>query len=282
MGDPAEPIAGLSAGERKINITQINEMITCKICSGYLVDATTVTECLHTFCKSCIVKHLEDHINCPECEVMIHQSHPLDYIAYDRTMQDIVYKLVPNLEADEYKREREFYAERGLPCPKDLEEESAQDAAQKAEEEDQTPDANTNMDYHRFDEQVNLLLESSDPDTFPDLKRKFVRVSSLATITHLKKFLAMKVLPPPSEEKDKDVDTDLADRFREIDITCDGELIPKDHTLKFVYITRWRTKEPPLHLVFSPKISLENDVVDGDITEWKLQPKLSYDDDDEN
>ena len=73
------------------------------------MDATTVTECLHTFCKSCIVKHLEDNINCPECEVgrdpvlfcvphlavqvMIHQSHPLDYIAFDRTMQDIVYKV---------------------------------------------------------------------------------------------------------------------------------------------------------------------------------------------
>ena len=60
----------LTAGENKINICQINEMITCKvrprstfhvpfcilisfqqICSGYLVDATTVTECLHTFCK---------------------------------------------------------------------------------------------------------------------------------------------------------------------------------------------------------------------------------------
>ena len=24
---------------------------------------------------------------------MIHQSHPLDYIAFDRTMQDIVYKV---------------------------------------------------------------------------------------------------------------------------------------------------------------------------------------------
>jgi hypothetical protein len=36
--------------------------------------------------------------------VTIHQSHPLDYIAFDRTMQDIVYKLVPNLETDEYRR----------------------------------------------------------------------------------------------------------------------------------------------------------------------------------
>ena len=93
MIDTAAAIAAVSTGERKINICDINEMITCKICSGYLVDATTVTECLHTFCKSCIVKHLEDNIHCPECDVMIHQSHPLDYIAFDRTMQDIVYKV---------------------------------------------------------------------------------------------------------------------------------------------------------------------------------------------
>ena len=33
---------------------------------------------------------------------MIHQSHPLDYIAFDRTMQDIVYKLVIN-ELVKYK-----------------------------------------------------------------------------------------------------------------------------------------------------------------------------------
>jgi len=267
----------LAAGENKINICQINEMITCKICSGYLVDATTVTECLHTFCKSCIVKHLEDNINCPECEVMIHQSHPLDYIAFDRTMQDIVYKLVPSLEKDEYKRERDFYAERGMPCPKDLEEEAPEDEVHKSNEQQAAPEPGSTHDYHRFAEQVNLMLESADTGELPDLERKFVRVSSLATITHLKKFLALKVL--------KDDGKDLEDKHRDIDITCEGELIPKDHTLKFVYVTRWRTKEPPLHLVYRTKINLDTETGDGkdaDIPEWKLQPKLSYDDDDDN
>ena len=84
--------------EKRCLLRDLNEMITCKICRGYLIDATTVTECLHTFCKSCIVKHLEDANTCPECEHMIHQSHPLDYIAFDRTMQDLVYKIVPDLE----------------------------------------------------------------------------------------------------------------------------------------------------------------------------------------
>lgn len=36
--------------ERTIKLKTLNIHITCKICRGYLVDATTVTECLHT-CK---------------------------------------------------------------------------------------------------------------------------------------------------------------------------------------------------------------------------------------
>lgn len=138
--------------EKRCQLRTLNEMITCKICHGYLIDATTVTECLHTFCKSCIVKHLEDANTCPECEDLIHQSHPLDYIAFDRTMQDLVYKIVPELEKGEYDRERKFYAERGLPCPKDqLAEENEDIDHAEEEEESRTPDANTNMDFHRFD-----------------------------------------------------------------------------------------------------------------------------------
>lgn len=53
---------------------------------------------LCSVCKSCLVKHLEENNTCPTCENVIHQSHPLQYISFDRTMQDIVYKLVPNLQ----------------------------------------------------------------------------------------------------------------------------------------------------------------------------------------
>ena len=106
-----------------------------------------------------------------------------------------------------------------------------------------------NFFWHRFDEQVNLVLKSSDPEKLPELSRKFVRVSALATITHLKKFIAIKVLNMPKDDEDI---------FRDIDITCEGELIPKDHTLKFVYVTRWRTKDPPLHLVYRYLCSRQN------------------------
>ena len=243
--------------EKRCQLRTLNEMITCKICSGYLIDATTVTECLHTFCKSCIVKHLEDANSCPECDDLIHQSHPLDYIAFDRTMQDLVYKIVPDLEKGEYDRERKFYADRGLPCPKDQLAEENEEAKNEAEEEEsRTPDANTNMDFHRFDEQVSLLLECNDPavgsaanggsssSPLKGLKRKFIRCSSLATVTHMKKFVAKKLL-------------NSVERYKDIEITCNDEPLYKDHTLKFVYVTRWRTKEPPMRLMYKTKVEEE-------------------------
>ena len=68
-------------------------------------------------------------------------------------------KIVPMLEENEYKRERKFYSDRGLPCPKDLalEQESEEKKAAEAEAA-MTPDANTNMDFHRYDEQVSWLV----------------------------------------------------------------------------------------------------------------------------
>ena len=51
---------------------------------------------------------------------------------------------------------------------------------------------------------MNLLLSSSDPSSLPELERKFVRVSCLATITHLKKFLAIKVLGKEVIDEDED------------------------------------------------------------------------------
>lgn len=39
--------------ERRVKLKTINPHITCKICGGYFIDATTVTECLHT-CEFCL------------------------------------------------------------------------------------------------------------------------------------------------------------------------------------------------------------------------------------
>lgn len=85
-----------------VKLSELNEFISCPVCQGYLIDATTVNECLHTFCKSCIVKHIKsDNNECPKCKTIIHERRPLDYIIHDRNKQDIVYKLVPQLYISE-------------------------------------------------------------------------------------------------------------------------------------------------------------------------------------
>lgn len=85
-------------GSATIKLSDLNEFISCPVCQGYLIDATTINECLHTFCKSCIVKHIKnDHNACPKCNTIIHERRPLDYIILDRNKQDVVYKLVPQL-----------------------------------------------------------------------------------------------------------------------------------------------------------------------------------------
>ncbi|XP_022687402.1 polycomb group RING finger protein 3-like isoform X2 [Varroa jacobsoni] len=252
--------------ERRIALRSLTAYLSCRICRGYLIEATTVTECLHTFCKSCLVKHLEERNTCPQCETLIHQSHPLNYIAYDRTMQDVVYRLVPELQKKELKREWEFYENKGLAFPrtlppnlqallKDVQAEkpesgsasasgsSAAGCARDGAGADEENQAANHGDCHRMDEQVNLLLESDAPLSLRSLERAFIRVSTQATVTHLKKYLAKKIFNTTS-------------KYNEVEILCNRELLGKDHTLKFVCVTRWRFKEPPLRLHYRPKMEL--------------------------
>ena len=61
-------------------------------------------------CKSCLLRHFESGENtCPTCEIVIHQSHPSHYVSYDRTMQALVYKLVPGLHEEEIRRREQYH-----------------------------------------------------------------------------------------------------------------------------------------------------------------------------
>lgn len=42
----------------RIPITLLNEHLTCKLCKGYFIDATTIIECLHT-CKFLLIEVIQ-------------------------------------------------------------------------------------------------------------------------------------------------------------------------------------------------------------------------------
>lgn len=93
---------------QKVKIRDLNAHIVCSLCAGYYIDATTITECLHTFCRSCIIKFLQTKRCCPQCASKVHETQPLSSLRADRVLQDIVYKLIPALHQEETRRIEEF------------------------------------------------------------------------------------------------------------------------------------------------------------------------------
>ncbi|XP_076221037.1 uncharacterized protein LOC116432137 [Nomia melanderi] len=95
----------MEATEReKPLVKELNEHIVCPLCRGYLIDATTLVECLHSFCRGCIVRRLSSGARaCPVCNVAT--SPPL---LPDVKLQRLVYLLVPGLFRSELERRRHF------------------------------------------------------------------------------------------------------------------------------------------------------------------------------
>ncbi|CAI2730712.1 unnamed protein product [Schistosoma spindalis] len=91
-----------------VKLSSINGHLICGLCGGYLIDATVLTECIHVFCRSCILKYLLEHKICPLCQSLIQETRPGQALRPDVALQRIVYKLVPGLLKTEMKRISEF------------------------------------------------------------------------------------------------------------------------------------------------------------------------------
>ncbi|ELU14846.1 hypothetical protein CAPTEDRAFT_128203 [Capitella teleta] len=95
--------------ERRLRVRDVNSHVTCRLCKGYLIDASTIQKCLHSFCRSCLVRFLASNHACPVCGVLLNRSEPLLNVRLDRTLQNLVYKLVPGLFKDEMQRRHHRY-----------------------------------------------------------------------------------------------------------------------------------------------------------------------------
>jgi hypothetical protein len=102
-------------------VREFEELLTCSLCTGYYRDAHTILECMHTFCKSCILVHFHNHnqrgsIQCPQCNVSLGlYGHLASKMIYDRDLQNIVDKIFPQFLENEKVAEEKFYAELNIP-----------------------------------------------------------------------------------------------------------------------------------------------------------------------
>ncbi|KAF5879907.1 polycomb group RING finger protein 5-A, partial [Clarias magur] len=191
------------ATQRGHLIREFNRYITCSVCRGYLIKPTAVTECLHTFCKSCIVQHFEESNDCPECGIQVHETNPLEMLRLDKTLEEIIFKLVPGLREKEEQQEMDFW--RKNESRSNGEEGPRAKRSRICEEEDDREEGEGG-DYHRNDPQIAICLDclrsngQSGESTVKGLMKKFIRCSTRVTVGTIKKFLCVKLKLPSSYE----------------------------------------------------------------------------------
>uniref|UniRef100_A0A493U3P0 Polycomb group RING finger protein 2 n=4 Tax=Anatidae TaxID=8830 RepID=A0A493U3P0_ANAPP len=216
----------------RIKITELNPHLMCALCGGYFIDATTIVECLHSFCKTCIVRYLETNKYCPMCDVQVHKTRPLLSIRSDKTLQDIVYKLVPGLFKDEMKRRRDFYAAYPMAevpngSNEDRGEVSEQDKGNLADDEIVSLSIEF---YEGTREEKKGSIENGDLEKDKKNGVRFLRCPAAMTVMHLAKFLRNKM--------------DVPSKYK-VEVLYEDEPLREYYTLMDIaYIYPWRRNGP--------------------------------------
>ncbi|XP_029385348.1 polycomb complex protein BMI-1-A [Echeneis naucrates] len=212
----------------RIKITELNPHLMCVLCGGYFIDATTIIECLHSFCKMCIVRYLETSKYCPICDVQVHKTKPLLNIRSDKTLQDIVYKLVPGLFKNEMKRRRDFYAEH----PVDASNGSNEDRGEVADEEKRiiTDDEIISLSIEFFDQSRLGGGIEDKPSKDQVANKRYLQCPAAMTVMHLRKFLRSKM--------------DIPNAYQ-VEVMYEDEPLKDYYTLMDIaYIYTWRRNGP--------------------------------------
>ncbi|KAK2417725.1 E3 ubiquitin protein ligase DRIP2 [Trifolium repens] len=81
----------------KVNRKTIASCMTCPLCNNFFKQATTISECLHTFCRKCIYDKItdEDLECCPVCNIDL-GCVPLEKLKPDHSKLNIRYIVFPS------------------------------------------------------------------------------------------------------------------------------------------------------------------------------------------
>jgi hypothetical protein len=259
---------------KKLNLDLINEHLTCRLCSGYLIDAWTINECLHSFCRPCIFSYFNDNdenTTCPVCSTVPHPANPLLGLTKDCWLQQIVYKLVPSLFKREMCQRRMYYDSNPDKKLKLIEQFTKTHSSKMGCREEELGELSERCLFQQKNklnnkENLYITLEYNEND-LKDLLSKshlyFIECSSNMPINILKQYLK-KVLP-------------LSKRTRyQIDILYDQKILLDNLTLNHIY--SWKPnqseKHKQLHL-FYRVIIIEREENDGDQDNHIPQPVSS-------
>ncbi|KAF7457355.1 Polycomb group RING finger protein 3 [Cryptosporidium felis] len=222
----------------------VSDLLVCPVCTGFFRGATTIRECLHTFCRACIIEHIEfKGPECPICGQFI-GVYPLQGLVFDRTIQNITDKIFPEFKEQERKLYQEFLENYGnqeeLESEEDLISVSKPTYSQLLSEirlktvdftesfyremllpelRDDPTESKSILEYL----QVKVKLESIVPEVF-ELEKPYLMVPPQITVFHLQNYLMEK-----SNGK--------FERFPTISLKG-GVILPRNHSIEFVCRSR--------------------------------------------
>lgn len=165
----------LQQQQKPVPKKELIDLVTCKLCKGYLIDAATLDLCMHSFCRPCAVKYIREKPRCPECNLEIRDKRFLNRLKTDVTMQNIVYKLVPGLYEREMARRRKFYAARPSPTPRYKSEMFGDIPPSKTIKPDDMLNVCITWNKECLDEPIKMYLHCRADSTMLVLKKLIIR-----------------------------------------------------------------------------------------------------------
>jgi polycomb group RING finger protein 3 len=236
---------------KKLNLDLINEHLICRLCSGYLIDAWTINECLHSFCRPCIFSYFDDneeHTTCPTCSTIPHPANPLLGVTKDCWLQQIVYKLVPSLFKREMRQRRIYYDANPENKFKLIDQYTKTHSSQMGCREEELGELSERCLFQQKNklnhkEKLYITLENDfkieEKDFLSKSHLHFIECSSTMPINILKQYLK-KILP-------------LSKRSHyQIDILFDQKILLDNFTLNHIYLWKQmkQEKQKQLHLFY--------------------------------
>ena len=195
-----------------------------RLCGGYFRDAHTITECLHTFCKSCLLKSFAaGNTTCPHCAVSL-GPHPANGILFDRTLQALVDKVFTDLEELDRAKEDAFYTRLGIKRKPDP------DDAPSGHTDAAASNSKAKRNRGAIDVEINFKLSPDCGPALPEslrlatLDKPYLKTCGRLKISQLKKYLSKKL---------------QVERPEDIEVLCHGDALGSELSLQVSMFQPW-------------------------------------------
>lgn len=266
---PSALLCSSRSAQISVDLATLNPSFTCKLCGGYFREAHTIVDCLHIFCKSCLERHIvttrkNDVVACPirQCHSRLVATHPMKTeVRFDRVMQNLVDKLLPRYKEADEQLKKEIAAQFG--GNKDDAAAAAKRSAALAlaanSEDGGAAGGSSNVieplskrprfGDDKFGHEKLMIFElrpyvppggssAANADSIaPALPYPFVKASAKVTVKYLRKFIAERLGLNPATNP--------------LEVQCAGEVLGQDHSIEFIWRTRWQVMHVNQHLVLT-------------------------------